>query len=365
MRFPRFGTFTLRGTTRPLAEWLEVWKGLSSPPVWEREVYRFIATFLAEEKIPVTTSGTTGTPRTLRISREKMVASAEMTVQHLGLKRGDSALLCLPVRYIAGKMMIVRALVGDLDLWPVAPTTTPAVERPYTLAAMTPHQAASLLQSPDGEEKIRKIDHLLLGGSPLPPTLEGKLSRLDNDIRHTYGMTETLSHVAMRHITGPNRSLWFSPLPGIKITLDKDQHLVIEASKLHPGRLVTKDLAETDRAGRFRILGRSDHVINSGGIKIFPEMLERILSRHLSMPFFLAGIPDELLGEKAALIVESPEDTSTLLPLFRKAIDEISHPLHRPKEIILLPQFIRTPSGKIRRKETLLKALSTGERLPA
>ncbi len=356
-------TFTLRGTTRSLTDWLDLWEAEPPRMSWEEEVSSFIREFFTKEHLQVDTSGTTGPPRTLTVERARMVASARMTLDALRPEEGGRALLCLPARYIAGKMMIVRAVVGGLDLHPIEPAALPVIEGSYSLAAMTPHQAALVLQRPHGREKLSRIRHLLLGGGPLPPALEKELATLPTDIRHTYGMTETLSHVALRSITGPHRSPWFTPLPGVRVTTNDQGCLVIEAPALTRNPVETRDLAVTDDKGRFRITGRLDHLINTGGVKVSPETVEEKLAPFLPLTFFITGTPDEMLGEQITLIIESPPLDARGKEQIRQALNKLRNRIHRPRKIIRLERFLYTPTQKIQRDLTRGKALKVGEEL--
>jgi O-succinylbenzoic acid--CoA ligase len=356
-------TVTLGGRNLPLSrarqEWQQQLEG--SAAYWEKEIFSFLLSFTGDqETLSLHTSGTTGRSVLITARKEQLLASARHTLLHLHLQPGDKALLCLPVRYIAGKMMIVRALAGGLDLYPVRPAATPAVERAYDFAAMTPLQAGRLLQAPGGRERLARIRILLLGGGPLSPQLEKELSTLDTVIFHTYGMTETFSHIAMRRITGEQHSSLFTPLPGIRVTLSPAGTLEIHAPHLSGTPYHTNDLAVIDDQGRFRITGRSDNIINTGGIKISPEELETSLQEQIPWPFFLSGIPDPLLGEKITIILRKKRLEENDLTLLREASRTIRPPAHRPRQVIATAQFIFTESGKLQRNRSKELAIQKG-----
>ena len=330
---------------------------------WEKEIFSFISDFLSAPKtIRVTTSGSTGLPKTLRVKKENMIYSARMTGDYLGLKAGDKALLCLPARYIAGKMMIVRTLVLGLDLYYTPPSATPAIGQSYDFSAMTPMQVAYLIGNGD-KDNLSLIRKLILGGGPVPSSLEKKLIPLPNEIHHTYGMTETLSHIAMRRINGPERSEWFTPFSGVSLSRGRKHNLIIHAPEITGKKdLITHDIVEfADKEHRqFRISGRTDHIINSGGIKIMPEEIERKLDKVISHPFFIGGIPDEKLGEKVALFIETNKLSSQNRNALKKIIWTPFDLRTIPRLIITVPVFKYTESGKIKRRETLLMAMTTG-----
>ena len=254
----------------------------------------------------VHTSGSTGVPKPMLAEKRRMEASARITCRFLGLRPGDTALLCMPLDYIAGKMMVVRALTCGLRLLSVPPTGRPleTLDTPVDFAAMVPLQVWNTLQVPNERERLRRIRHLIIGGGPVSDALASALADFPNSVWSTYGMTETLSHVALRRLNGPDRFDWYTPLDGVRVSLNDDGCLVIDAPAVHDGLLVTNDRAELRSDGRFRILGRKDNVVCSGGIKIQIEEVERLLRPHLSTPYYILGVPDERLGEQLVLLVE-------------------------------------------------------------
>ncbi len=330
---------------------------------YEREIYAFILDFLSPQTtVRIRTSGSTGTARTLTVSKKRMINSARMTGDFLGLKAGDRALLCLPAKYIAGRMMIVRALVLGLDLWFTRPSSVPEISQDYDLSAMTPMQVAGLLKS-GHDNHLKRIGNLLIGGGPLPSPLEDKLASFPHRIYHTYGMTETLSHIALRRINGTARSKWFTPLPGIRL-LDGPQNTLVIYAPAITGRkaLITHDIVRFSGKDtrQFRMVGRTDHIINSGGVKVVPEEIESLLEEKIPFPFFIGSTPDNMLGEKITLFVETTQLTDDQQNIIIKAIQTIPAPHHRPRLIIALYPFIFTGTGKIRRRQTMKKALQSG-----
>ncbi|MBR1712083.1 MAG: AMP-binding protein [Alloprevotella sp.] len=255
--------------------------------------------------INVRTSGSTGTPRLMQAEKERMRASASATCQALGLQAGDTALLCLPLDYIAGKMMAVRAFTLPLRLTAVCPTSRPLrrLRHSPTFAALTPMQAWESLQYPRERRLLRGIRKLILGGGSIPPALADALRTFPHEVWSTYGMTETLSHIALRRLNGPQATELYTPLPGVGLRLTPGGTLAITAPAICPDEVVTNDLAELHADGRFRIIGRQDNVVCSGGLKFQIEELEERL-RPLTVPFALSTIPDARLGECLVLLHE-------------------------------------------------------------
>ena len=263
--------------------------------------------------VTVRTSGSTGVPKEMAVEKARMVASAEVTCDFLGLKEGDRALLCLPVDYIAGKMMVVRSKVRGLDLVSVEPSGHPLADVSgdgrFDLCAMVPMQVYNSLQSPEETAKLKNIKHLIIGGGAIDGSLAEKLRSFPNNVWSTYGMTETLSHIALRRLNGDDASEWYTPFDGVAVWTNADGCLVIDAPKVCAEVLKTNDIAETEkddsgRVIRFRIKGRKDNVICSGGVKIQIEEAERMLKDKLSLPFLITKKKDCALGEKVVLLTE-------------------------------------------------------------
>ncbi|WP_340113006.1 AMP-binding protein [Maribellus mangrovi] len=321
-------------------------------PDWKLDVYRFIIDFLSDsEYILQQTSGTTGAPKSIELPKTAMLTSAKNTIDFFQLKENDVAVLCLPIRYIAGKMMMVRALLGGLNLHFVEPLGTPKLSglAKIDFCAMVPMQATQLLE----KEKWPNLKTLILGGAETGLELKKLLQEVDTQVYETYGMAETCSHVALKMLNGETANDIFTALPEVNLSMDKRECLVIEAAYL-PEKVITNDRVELLAPNRFKWLGRYDHVINSGGIKIQPEMLEKQFSEKLKLPCVVMGIPDQLLGQKMILIVESTsqknsEDLiSQLKPHFNKKM--------LPKQIYSVKEFPRNKSFKVDR-EALLRLI--------
>ncbi|MDK2909319.1 MAG: o-succinylbenzoate---CoA ligase [Bacteroidales bacterium] len=321
---------------------------------WEKNLANFLLQWYdsAQPAIAAQTSGSTGTPRTLYFSREAMFESARRTCNFFGLHKGMTALLCLNTSFIAGKMMVVRALAGGLNLIVAPPVQNPLQEiiSPPDFVAMVPTQIIAVLENPNTNQVLQNSKTILIGGAPLPAAVETLLASLHSDAWITYGMTETLTHVAVRR-AGEDPPA-FRPLPGVTLTTAMDGTLCIYAPFLE-SEIKTNDLAEILPDGRFILKGRADFVINSGGIKIFPEALEQRLSPFFRRPFFVTSQSHPVLGEVPVIIAEASLITE-------KDIKELSNfiatniPRHeRPFALIPVRQIIMSEGGKILRIQTL------------
>lgn len=306
--------------------------------------------FLAEwnngnNRLLVHTSGSTGMPKPLWVEKSRMEASARMTCDFLGLHEGDRALLCLPLDYIAGKMMVVRSLVRKLELVSVEPCGHPLGSPlpPLDFAAMVPLQVWNSLQVPKERERLMNIRHLIIGGGPIDDALAEALKDFPNAVWSTYGMTETLSHVALRRLNGTERSEWYTPFEGVGVSLNEEGCLVINAPYVCDGPLTTNDIAELKSSNdkmAFRILGRRDNVICSGGIKIQAEEVERLLGRHMSGGFVITKCHDEKFGECVVLLTEGDVEEA------RCICEEILPKHWRPRRYLHVTQIPTTETGK-------------------
>lgn len=296
--------------------------------------------------VEVQTSGSTGVPKCIQVEKQRMLNSARITCDFLGLKAGDTALLCMPLDYIAGKMVVVRSIERQLRLTTVEPSGHPLkdISTSFDFAAMVPMQVYNSLQVPEEREKLRTIKHLIIGGGPINDDLQQQLSRFPNNVWSTYGMTETLSHIALRRLNGENASLWYTPFCTVSISLNANGCLVIEAPLVHEGRLETHDCAEI-RDGKFRILGRLDNVINSGGIKIQAEEVEEKLRPHIKMPYLISKCSDEKFGEVVVLLTECPD-----LSLVKAICCDILPKFWQPKHYLYTSHIPLTGTGKPARK---------------
>lgn len=314
----------------------------------EEQINTDLSAFLAEwsdskSTVLVHTSGSTGKPKELWVEKERMKESARLTCSFLGLKKGDSALLCMPLQYIAGKMVVVRALVADLHLISVTPSGHPlkGMKEAPVFAAMIPMQVYNSLQVPEERDILREIKHLIIGGGAIDAQLAKELKNFPNAVWSTYGMTETLSHIALRRLSGADTSDWYTPFEGVQIRLSEENTLIIHAPKVCEEELVTNDIAEINGCKQFRILGRKDNTINSGGVKIQIEQVEAALKEHLSRPFLITSTPDVKFGEIVVLLIEgeAPDDIENICK-------QTLPPYWRPKRVVTVSQLPLTGTGK-------------------
>ena len=315
------------------------------------------------ERVLVHTSGSTGAPKPLWVEKRRMEASARITCDFLGLKEGDTALLCMPLDYIAGKMMVVRSLVRKLKLMVVEPTGHPLaahqLPRGLTFAAMVPMQVYNSLQVPEERERLRQIRHLIIGGGAIDDALARELKDFPNYVWSTYGMTETLSHIALRRLNGAEASEWYTPFDNVRISQNEDGCLVIDAPEVCAERLVTNDIVEISQ-GRFRVVGRKDNVICSGGIKIQAEEVERALKPHLHVPFMITKRKDEKYGEIVVMMVECRGERreergerreDSLKTRLQHLCREHLPKYWQPRDFVFVERIPMTETGKIARKE--------------
>lgn len=323
------------------------------------------------EEFVVHTSGSTGAPKPIALRRGQMLASALATGQALGLRSGLSALVCLPVRYIAGQMMLVRGLVLGLAMTLVEPAGDPLASLPagaqFDFTALVPLQLHALLDGPPGYlERLNRMQAILVGGAPVSAALEQRLQTLAAPVYHTYGMTETATHIALRRLNGREASPYFYPLPGVEIAVDERKCLRVKAPMTLDQWLQSNDLVELAPPGlppgAFRWLGRLDNVINTGGVKVQVEVVEAAVEQAwlalglAERRFFVAGLPDEQLGEAVVLVVEGATlaraDEQALAAALGRRLERFA----RPRRVIYLDRLAETPSGKVDRRASLARA---------
>jgi O-succinylbenzoic acid--CoA ligase len=288
--------------------------------------------------IDMYTSGTTGEPKTIRVEKNAMVQSALSTGDFFGLEPGDRVLHCLPANYVAGKMMFVRSFILGLDMDFVAPSSNPLEnnDKKYDFAAMVPLQAKNSIK------KLINIKKVIIGGVKVHKSLEQELVKLPIEIYETYGMTETITHIAAKKI-GVEA---FTTLPHVTVSVNENQCLEILAENIGNEKIVTNDVVKLISDTQFVWLGRFDNVINSGGIKIMPEQVEGKLSTLIPRRYFINGESDDTLGEKVVLYVEG--DAIKI----ENSVFDVLDKYEKPKEIVFIPKFKETATGKIMREES-------------
>ena len=342
--------------------------GLSS---YETKTLEFCSQWLTgKPSFSVETSGSTGQPKLIEISREQMTASARLTGNALGLEKNDKALVCLSTNHIAGMMMLVRSFVLELDLTIINPVANPLVDFPddtvFDFTAMVPLQLFEILKNTPKKIKIlNKMKGILVGGAPVNPVLEKKLQTVKAPVFATYGMTETVSHIALKRLNGKEKTDYFTTFTGVKIETDKRQCLTINSLVTVNKTLVTNDRVEILSANTFRWLGRIDNIINSGGFKVQVEKVESALEQALftidnseNYKCFVSSVEDEKFGRIIIAVIEA-------LPFSQKKQNQLAEKLGSllkkyeiPKKIYFINKIILTPTAKIDRRATLEKMKS-------
>ncbi|RTY81047.1 O-succinylbenzoic acid--CoA ligase [Flavobacterium sp. LS1P28] len=305
---------------------------------YEKAVGDFILDWFDNKSyLELNTSGTTGIPKVIRIEKQAMVNSAIATGDFFDLQPGNKALHCLPTKYIAGKMMFVRSFILGLDIDFVAPSSHPLLnnETKYDFVAMVPLQAQNSLTM------LKNVKKMIVGGAKMNKTLEKGLCKLKTKVYETYGMTETITHIAAKEIG----EMAFSVLPNIKIAKDDRDCLVINAPKISSEAIVTNDIVELINENQFIFLGRIDNIINSGGIKLIPEQIEEKLATMIHSRFFVTAKQDLVLGEKLVLIIEGEQQ------IIAETVFDVLDKYEKPKEVLFVAKFAETQNGKIKRKE--------------
>lgn len=306
---------------------------------FEQSVGDFLLDWFDDKSyIDMYTSGTTGAPKTIRVEKSAMVQSALATGDFFDLQPGDRVLHCLPANYVAGKMMFVRSFILGLDMDFVPPSSHPLEhnDQKYDFAAMVPLQAKNSI------DKLSNIKKIIIGGVKIHKSLEQELVKLPVDIYETYGMTETITHIAAKKV-GVEA---FTTLPHVTVSVNENQCLEIVAKNIGNEKIVTNDIVKLISDNQFIWLGRFDNVINSGGIKIMPEQVEAKLSTLIPRRYFVNGVPDDNLGERVVLYVEG-------VPMeIDHSVFDVLDKYEKPKEIVFIPKFKETATGKIMREES-------------
>ena len=290
--------------------------------------------------ITATSSGTTGSPKKINLDKQAMINSALATAEFFDLKAGNRVLNCLSTNYIAGKMMLIRSMILGFEMDFVTPTSNPLKGNRhfYDFVAMVPLQVQNSISELDNVKK------LIIGGAKISETLLNQLLELPTLIYETYGMTETVTHIAVKKIEEKS----FSVLPNVKIATDERSCLVLTAPRISDTNIVTNDVVKLLSETQFLLMGRIDNVINSGGVKLFPEQIEAKISNKIKERFFVIGIPDEKLGERVLLVIEGKP------AIFDDSVFDALDIYEKPKTIRFVTKFIETESGKVKRKETIL-----------
>nr|WP_093829756.1 AMP-binding protein [Spirosoma endophyticum] len=317
------------------------------------------------------TSGSTGTPKPIQLTRAQMRASAQLTGKTLDLKAGDAALVCLNVHYVAGVMMLVRGLELGLPMTILEPSGNPLAvfnsTTSFAFTAFVPLQLQTILEHNDPEQLaiLNKMKAILVGGAATSPALEEALQIITSPVYATYGMTETVSHIALRRLNGPEATDVFTALDGVELGTDERGCLHITSAATNFDRIQTNDIVELTDQTHFRLLGRADRTINSGGVKVQPEQVELIIQGVMAnfiafdgpatRRFFVAGLPDERLGQRIVVVVENAAFQPQLWTLAQDVVREKLGSYSVPKDVFVVDHFAETPTGKIDQKATIAR----------
>ena len=308
--------------------------------------------------IEITTSGSTSTPQTIKLLKASMIESALRTQEFFSYTSGDKSLLCLPVKFIGGMMMLIRSIVSDLDLYIVEPSlrTLKGISTQLDFVPMTPAQLAESIKVDIAE--INRIDKILLGGGPVSLSLLRSIEDLEATVYHSFGMTETISHIAIRQLNQTEDNQLFKALRGVHLELDDDRCLIINADYIDKS-VHTNDIVDLISNKEFIWKGRKDNVINSGGLKLYPELIEQKIGSFIQSQFIIVGIDDEVLGSKVCLIIESDDIINEQETI--SALSDILSKYELPKAIFTVPSFARTQTGKIIRTASLELAINDSQ----
>ena len=341
-------SFKLNGLQYSRAGLLDLAQDLEKSGVhYEISIGKFLQQWLNnEDSLKIKTSGSTGKPKEISLFKKHMINSAKATGVFFKLGENTTSLLCLPANYIAGKMMLVRAIVLGWNLHIVAPAKDALTQydNDYDFVAMVPFQVAHSLKA------LEKVKKLIIGGGAISKELDQQLQRVNTEVFATYGMTETITHIAVRRINGLAKTTDYTALPNVKFSIDDRNCLSIEAFEVGNNKVLTNDVVRLISPTSFQYLGRIDNVVNSGGIKYFPEQIELKLAEYIDRPFIITSEKNEALGEQLILILE--EDTTKKQPNFNEVFSVLTS-YERPKKIYSFSKFPFTETGKIKRNEIL------------
>lgn len=325
-----------------------------------RQAYDFMMSWLTgKDDFILHTSGSTGTPKDILIKRDQLRSSAVMTGAALDLQQGSRALVCLNVSYIAGTMMLVRGMELGLDLSIVEPSSNPLLELDnidFDFVAMVPLQLSTCLANGKTKTKVNRLGKILLGGAPVDLSLQKEIELLSIPVYHSYGMTETVSHIALKKLNHPKSENDYTVLPAVKFGVDDRGCIFLQGAVTNNEKIQTNDLVEITSKNTFNWIGRVDNVINSGGVKIVLDKVDQVIAAVFynlgyENKFFSWYENDEKLGQKLILIIQkagaelSAED---VLEEIRKRISTYE----TPKHVYFVQDFIKTPTEKIDKRRT-------------
>ena len=310
---------------------------------YEKDAGDFLLDWLNDKDyLRVKSSGSTGIPKDIKVKKQAMVNSSIATGNYFGLKPSDKALHCLPTKYVAGKMMMVRAMILGLEIDLVEPTSLPIYDhyKPYDFCAMIPMQIQNSL------DRLQNVKTIIVGGAPISQSLIDDLQSLNTKVYATFGMTETVSHFAVRPLNTSIKSDYYKIFEGVEISQDDRNCLVVDAPMLSDEKIVTNDIVKLHSDTEFEFIGRYDNMINSGSVKMFPELIEAKLRDKIKERFLIASQPDDLLGEKVILVIEGKDDPTNSSTFEELDVYEV------PKHVYMIERFVEI-NQKIQRAKTL------------
>lgn len=311
--------------------------------------------FNDESNFIVQSSGSTGVPKSIPLSKEEMRASAALTIITFGLNSLDKLLLCLPLTSIAGIMMLIRSIELKSDLVVSRPSANPflaiAEDIKIDFAAITPYQAKNSIHH------LKEVSKIIIGGAPISSHLEKSLlaqkNVTNNEVYETYGMTETITHIAIRTLSTRTRHTeLFRALKGVSLSTDERSCLCIRAEHLNNRLIQTNDIVQLKSTSTFEFIGRYDEMINSGGIKINPQKIEDTLSNLIEERYFISAEENEDFGHIPILVVESKKEKS----YYEGILNSVHFDLyHKPKRIYIIDEFVSSHSNKVDKIQSLKK----------
>ncbi|SDY33919.1 AMP-binding protein [Hymenobacter psychrophilus] len=335
---------------------------------YEARVLDFVREWLnGAQEFSLTTSGSTGPPQPVHFRRQQLEASARRTGDYFDLGPGERLLVCLNCEFVGGLMMLVRGLERRMHLTIVEPQANPlalvAPDATFDFAAFVPLQMQALLAAGQAP-RLNQLRAILVGGAPVEGSQAHEIEALKVPVYLTYGMTETASHIALRRLNGPQASPTYQVLPGIAVGQDERGCLTVRADVTNDELIVTNDLIRLAPDGHsFEWLGRADFVINSGGVKVAAEKVERVLELGLmelglNRRAFVAGQPDARLGQQVTAFVEGEPLPEAGQQQLRELLGQRLDRYEVPRQLVFVPEFQTTASGKLDRKATLGELVS-------
>ncbi|RDC62572.1 AMP-binding protein [Adhaeribacter pallidiroseus] len=321
------------------------------------------------QEIAINTSGSTGAPKLITLTRRQMEISARYTLQALHLQENDHALVCINTEYIGGIMMLVRGLIGNLHLTILEPIGNPFRYLPpngpeqYEFGSFVPLQLQAILtESPEKKYLLDQMKGMLVGGAPLSADLNKQIQEIAAPVYHTYGMTETASHVALKKLNGSQPDRYFRATPTVQLAQDNRGCLTITGELTNKQLITTNDLVNLVSEHEFEWLGRVDNTINSGGIKIQAEKVEVYLAQVLAelqidRRSFITAVPDEKLGQRVIALLEGAKLTTDQEKEIKRQLKHLLHKFEVPKAFQYAKAFCTTGSGKIDKTTTLANLL--------